>query len=86
MKELYEAGFHRVYDRPVLIGGFFLLSHAPIEWVKDGDVYANLYGHVHNMERYRHFTRNTFNCCVEVNNYRPVSWKEIKRSMESYGT
>lgn len=81
----YDAGFHRVYDRSVIIDGFVILSHAPIQWVKDGSVWANLYGHVHNQEMYRHHTSNTYNCCVEVNDYRPVSFEEIKARMEGFG-
>ena len=81
----YEAGFNRVYDRPVIIDGFIILSHAPVQWVKDGGVWANLYGHVHNQEMYRPYTSNTYNCCVEVNDYRPVPFEEIKARMESCG-
>lgn len=80
----YEAGFHRVYDRPVIIDGFVILSHAPIQWVKDGSVWANVYGHVHNQEMYRHYTSNTYNCCVEVNDYRPVPFEEIKEKMDGF--
>ena len=79
----YEAGFNRVYDRSVIIDDFVILSHAPMRWVKDGGVFCNLFGHVHNQEVYRHFTANTFNCCVEVNGYRPVSFEEIRSKMES---
>ena len=79
----YEAGFDRVYDRPVLIDNFIILSHAPVQWVTDGCPYCNLYGHVHNQEMYKHFTSNTYNCCVEVNDYRPVPIEEIKTKMES---
>jgi calcineurin-like phosphoesterase family protein len=36
------------------------------------------------MEMFRHVTANTYNCCVEVNGYRPVSFAEIKRKMSEY--
>ena len=81
----YDCGFHRVYDRPVVINDFFILSHSPLQWTRsDGSVFANLYGHVHNQDMYKRFTSNTYNCCVEVNDYRPVSFVDIKRSMKEF--
>lgn len=84
MKFYYDAGFKAVYDRPVVWNSCFILSHAPVQWVRDGSVWGNLHGHVHNMEMFRHVTANTYNCCVEVNGYRPVSFAEIKRKMSEY--
>ena len=81
----YEAGFHRVYDRPVIIDDFIVLSHTPVQWVKDGGVFANFYGHVHNQEMYRRETRNSYNCCVEVNDYTPVQFETIMERMKSCG-
>ena len=82
VSDYYAMGFHRVYDRPILYDGFFLLSHAPVQWVRDGDVYANVYGHVHDMEMYRTCTRNTFCACVERHEYRPVPFGDIKEAMK----
>ena len=79
----YEAGFNRVYDRSVIIDNFIILSHAPVQWVRDGGVWVNFFGHVHNQEMYRPYTSNTYNCCVEVNDYKPVQFEEIKAKMES---
>lgn len=79
IKQYYDAGFNRVYDKPVLINNFFILSHEPIQWVKDGDPYANIYGHVHDMEVYKTFTKNTCCVCVERWDYKPIPWKEIEK-------
>lgn len=79
IKQYYDAGFNRVYDKPVLINNFFILSHEPIQWVKDGDPYASIYGHVHDMEVYKTFTKNTCCVCVERWNYKPIPWKEIEK-------
>lgn len=78
----YKSGFHRVYDRPILFEDFFILSHEPVPWSRNGLPYANLFGHVHNQEMYENVTQNTYNCCVEVNDYKPVSFEHIKKSME----
>ncbi len=79
---LYKSGFNRVYDRPILFEDFFILSHEPIPWSRNGLPYANLFGHVHNQETYASVTQNTYNCCVEVNDYRPVSFDHVKKAME----
>ena len=83
MRFYYDAGFYRVYDQPVIINNFFILSHQPLQWIKDGDAYANIYGHVHNMEMYRTFTKNTCCACVERWNYSPISWETILSGLQN---
>lgn len=76
----YEAGFNRVYDRPIIIQDFFVLSHAPfVPWEKDGR-YANLHGHTHEDPRFS-TTSRTFNACVEMNNYSPVLLEDAVSKM-----
>lgn len=79
----YESGFHRVYDHPVVVSNFFILSHEPMQWVKDGDVYANIYGHVHDQKLYRDFTSNTFCACVERIGYTPIRWTDMIDKMRN---
>ena len=83
MSFYYESGFHRVYDHPVVISNFFILSHEPLQWVKDGDVYINVYGHVHDQEMYRDFTSNSFCACVERIDYAPIKWTNMLEKMKS---
>lgn len=79
----YESGFHRVYDHPVVVSNFFILSHEPMQWVKDGDVYASIYGHVHSQEMYKDFTSNSFCACVERIGYAPIRWTDMLEKMKS---
>ena len=79
----YESGFHRVYDHPVVISNFFILSHEPMQWVKDGDVYVSIYGHVHSQEMYKDFTSNSFCACVERIGYAPIRWTDMIEKMKS---
>ena len=83
MSFYYESGFHRVYDHPVVISNFFILSHEPLQWVKDGDVYINVYGHVHDQEMYKDFTSNSFCACVERIGYAPIKWTDMLEKMKS---
>lgn len=82
----YGCGFHRVYDHPVVVSNFFILSHEPMQWVKDGDVYANIYGHIHDQKQYRDFTSNTFCACVERTGYAPVRWTDMIEKMKSFSS
>lgn len=76
VKFYYDAGFNRVYDHSVIIGGSVILSHVPIE----GELgpFFNVAGHVHNSPVYKTFERNRCIVCVERHRYRPVSWSEIE--------
>jgi hypothetical protein len=82
IKDYYEMGFHRVYDRPILYDGFYIMSHAPIQWIKDGLPFYNCFGHVHNMELYKTTTMNSFCCCVERHGYRPIPFSYVKNAAE----
>ena len=80
--EYYDIGFHRVYDRPVIYDGFFVMSHAPLQWIKDDMPYANIFGHVHDMPLYKTWTKNTCCACVDRHDYRPIRLSEIKKKFE----
>lgn len=77
----YEAGFNRVYDRPIIIQDSFVLSHAPfVPWEKDGR-YVNFHGHTHENPQFS-TTSRTFNACVEMNNYYPVLFEDAVSKMK----
>lgn len=80
VKFYYDAGFERVYDRPVLINGFCILSLAPVEFAET--TFFNIAGHVHDCETYKTWSKDCCIVCVERHGYRPVSWDEI---MEKVG-
>ena len=53
-----DCGFNRVYDEPILLDKFFLLSHEPLEWVVNKP-FNSFYGHVHNRADMVHTTNNS---------------------------
>lgn len=83
-KDYYEIGFDRVYDKPVLLDNFCILSHEPIQWIKDGDVYMNIYAHVHTQEMYKDYTSNSFCTSAERLNYKPIRFTEIFKKCQTY--
>lgn len=72
-----QSGFEEVYDHPIIIGGFWILSHEPL-YVNTHMPYANIFGHVHNSPMIKTFSPQ--HCCVSVERtgYAPVSFEEIK--------
>ena len=83
-KDYYEIGFDRVYDKPILLDNFCILSHEPLQWVKGGDVYMNVYAHVHTQEMYKDYTSNSFCTSAERLNYKPIRFTEIFKKCQTY--
>ena len=78
----YDCGFERVYDRPIIIDDYFILSHRPR--AVGANLYGYLYGHVHNDDLYKDYTSNTCCVCVERQNYTPILLEEAKQKMYDY--
>lgn len=72
-----KAGFERVYDAPIILDNFIIISHEPVQWIRSKDVYANIYAHVHNQEFYKDYTCNTFCTSAERINYTPIRLSKI---------
>jgi calcineurin-like phosphoesterase family protein len=69
---LRKAEFEEVFPYPIIIEKYLILSHEPIEIITETSVFGNIYGHVHNDERYRTITTHSACACVERWDYRPV--------------
>jgi calcineurin-like phosphoesterase family protein len=82
VKFYYDVGFNRVYDRQVLINGFYILSHAPLQFLNDNCPFFNIYGHVHDSPMYNTWSKCGCCACVERHDYKPISWKEIQNHIE----
>ena len=84
VKFYYDVGFNRVYDRNVLINGFYILSHAPLQFLNDNCPFFNIYGHVHDSSMYNTWSKSGCCVCVERHDYKPVSWKEIQDHIKNF--
>lgn len=82
IKFYYDSGFNRVYDRQVIINGFYILSHAPLQFLNDNCPFFNIYGHVHDSPMYNTWSKCGCCACVERHDYKPISWKEIQNHIE----
>ena len=83
-EEYYRnCGFAAAYDYPIILGGFWIISHEPM-YINANMPYANIYGHVHSNEIYRDYSSRSFCACAERINYTPVEWDEIKKRMQNF--
>jgi len=83
-QEWLKFGFDRVYDQPIIIDNFLILSHEPL-FLNDfansnAKAYLNIHGHVHgNVFNNSHYV----NVCAEKIHYSPVNLdKLVKASMD----
>ena len=71
-----DSGFEEVYDYPVIIKDFWILSHEPL-YVNTNMPYANLFGHVHNSPIIKTCSSQHYCVSVERINYTPISFDNI---------
>lgn len=72
-----DMGFTEVYDMPVILDEFWILSHEPL-YVCENMPYANLFGHVHASPLYRTFSSQHYCVSAERISYTPVSFQAVK--------
>lgn len=78
---LIEWGY-KVYEYPILLDDFWILSHEP-QYIQNGGVYANIFGHVHNNPMYKTVSSRSYCVSAERINYTPISFEEIKLKIKS---
>lgn len=74
------AGFSEVYDKPVILDEFWILSHEPM-YVNVNMPYANIFGHVHASPLYQDFSKQHYCVSVERINFKPILYEEIKKAV-----
>lgn len=79
-KTYFEAGFELVYNHPILLDEFFIVSHIPQHIMENG-LYANIFAHVHNEPAYLDVSPRTFCTSAERIDYTPISFEEAKKRM-----
>lgn len=79
-EEYRNFGFSEVYDCPVIIEGFWILSHDAL-YVNENMPYANLFGHVHNSPIVKNYSKQHYCVSVERIDYAPIDFAEIKATI-----
>ena len=78
--EYRRFGFAEVYDIPIILDGFWILSHDAL-YVNSNMPYANLFGHVHNSPIIKDYSSQHYCVSVERTNYAPIDFEKIKRTI-----
>jgi calcineurin-like phosphoesterase family protein len=71
-----DCGFDEVYDHPIIIKDFVVLSHEPLPFVIN-QMYVNLFGHVHDSPMFETWGSQYACLCVERHQYYPVKEETI---------
>ena len=79
-EEYRSFGFCEIYDHPIIIDGFWILSHDAL-YVNSNMPYANLFGHVHNSPIIKDYSSQHYCVSAERINYSPIDFEEIKRTI-----
>lgn len=80
IKEWYEIGFEKVYDCPIILDNFFILSHEPL-YMSTNMPYVNLFGHVHGNPTYNNVSEVGFCVCMERIDWLPIEFEKIKEAI-----
>ena len=73
-------GFSEVYDHPIILDGFWILSHDAL-YVNTNMPYACLFGHVHANPIVRDFSPQHFCVSAERIGFAPVGFEVIKEKI-----
>lgn len=76
-----DCGFAEVYDHPIILDGFWILSHDAL-YVNTNMPYANLFGHVHNSPVVRSYSAQHYCVSVERIRYVPIAFTQIKQTIK----
>lgn len=77
-EEYRRFGFAEVYDYPIILDGFWILSHDAL-YVNTNMPYANIFGHVHNNPIFKDYSSQHYCVCVERINYTPIDFDVVKQ-------
>ena len=75
-----SLGFTEVYDHPIILDGFWILSHDAL-YVNSNMPYANLFGHVHNSPIIKDYSKQHYCVSAERINYTPIDFDDVKRAV-----
>ena len=79
-----EAGFEIVYNHPIVLDEFFVVSHEPMVGFSPSMPFANIFAHVHDNPAYTDCSSRSFCVSAERIAYKPIEFETIKGLMNAY--
>ena len=83
METYRQAGFEMIYNHPIVLDDFYIVSHAPMVGISENTPFANIFAHVHDDPTYKDYSCRSFCVSAERINYTPVEFKVIKEKMKA---
>lgn len=83
-EEYRKFGFREVYDHPIIVDNFWILSHDAL-YINENMPYANLFGHVHNSPIVKDYSSQHYCVCVERVDYTPIDFDRVKKTITQGG-
>ena len=72
-----KCGFTKIYDTPIILDDFWILSHLPM-YVNKNFPYANVFAHVHNNPIYVTHSCRSYCVSAERTGFMPILFDDIK--------
>lgn len=76
-----QAGFEFVYNHPIVLDEFFVVSHEPMVGFSPSMPFANIFAHVHDNPAYTDYSSRSFCVSAERICYEPIGFDTIKAMM-----
>ena len=77
-----EAGFEFVYNHPIVLDDFYIISHVPMVGISINATFANIFAHVHDNPTYRDCSCRGFCVSAERIDYTPIDFEIIKQRIK----
>lgn len=84
METYRQAGFEMIYNHPIVLDGFFIISHEPMVGFSPNTPFANIFAHVHDNPAYTDCSARSFCVSAERIAYEPIEFVTIKELMKAY--
>lgn len=78
-----EAEFEFVYNHPIVLDEFYVVSHEPMIGFSPNMPFANIFAHVHDNPAYTDYSEQSFCVSAERIAYTPIDFEEVKKKMLS---
>lgn len=81
--ETYRAaGFEFVYNHPIVLDDFFIISHVPLVGISENCPFGGIFAHVHDDPAYKDCSCRSFCVSAERIGYTPIDFEVIKQRMK----
>ena len=79
-----QAGFEFVYNHPIVLDEFFVVSHEPMVGFSHSGPFALIFAHVHDNPAYTDCSARSFCVSAERICYEPIDFETIKAMMVTF--